>query len=107
MSRARVWVICLIKSHDARSCSISSVDRFASFALRHVCTMSGVSLNAFLVGVDAARAGNGDFLTFVETVLAKNDVTTIEQLAEVTAETMSYDGLGSVSAGWLHALAAA
>ena len=66
--------------------------------------MSVAALNAFLAGVDPARAGNEEFLKFVEAVLARNDVTTIEQLAEVTADTISYEGIGSVSAGVLLSL---
>ena len=63
------------------------------------------ALYAFLAGVDAARADNAEFLNFVEMVLARNDVTTIGQLAEITADTISYEGLGSVSAGVLPFLA--
>jgi hypothetical protein len=64
--------------------------------------MAVVSFTAFLTGVDAERAKNpnfGDFVKFVEDCLQKNDVTTVEQLAEVTADNISYEGLGAVSAG--------
>ena len=61
--------------------------------------MPFLTFTSFLAGVDAERAGNEDFLKFVEQVLMRNDVTTVEQVAEVTADTICYDGVGSVSGG--------
>ena len=71
----------------------------------HSLSMANVSFKVWLAGIDTARGA--EFVTFVENVLVGNEITTVAQLADVTAESISYEGMGAVTAGVLSQAASA